>query len=196
MGDGCAGRVRVAALLFSGVVWARSARAEVGETLRIVSTFGAGFDFRPNEKASMTALGLARDYVNAPGARFALSGELYPLILFRQSTLDRTALETRPAIAAAMLLTYRGGARVVGPGFRVEAGSGLFWAWYAPVPADGTRFNFYSQLGASVVWKRENAVSFALGYRYLHISNLSLFPDNPNPGVSFHTLVFAVEWLK
>jgi hypothetical protein len=196
MGDGCAVRVRVAALLFAGVVWARSARAEVGETLRIISTVGAGFDFRPNEKASMTALGLARDYVNVQGSRFALSGELYPLIVFRQSTEDRTALETRPAIAAAWLATYRGGARAGGLGFRLEAGTGLFWAWYAPVPADGTRFNFYNQAGASVVWKRGSAPSFALGYRYVHVSNLSLFPDNPNPGVSFHALVLAVEWPK
>ncbi|MGZ5427683.1 MAG: acyloxyacyl hydrolase [Thermoanaerobaculia bacterium] len=196
MGDGCAVRVRVVALLLGGVVWARSARAEVGETLRIVSTVGAGFDFRPNEKASMTALGLARDYVNAQGSRFALSGELYPLIVFRQSTEDRTALETRPAIAAAGLATYRGGARVVGVGFRLEAGVGLSWAWYGSVPADGTRFNFYSQAGASAVWKRGNAPSFTLGYRYVHVSNLSLFPDKSNPGVSFHALVFAVEWPK
>ncbi len=177
-------------------VVARDARSEEKETLRVVSVFADGFDLRPKERASLTAFGLARDYAVVPGSRFALSGELYPFVLVRQSTGDRLETELRPAVAAAFLFTYRGGSRDRGLGFRIEAGTGLSWAWYGSIPTDGTRFNFYSQLGGSIVWKRGTAPSVALGYRFLHLSNLSLFPDNANPGVSFHSAVVAIEWPK
>jgi len=186
-------RAVVVAIALATVV-ASEARSEEKETLRVVSVFAGGFDLRPNEKASLTALGLARDYAVVPGSRFALTGELYPVVLVRQSTEDRLGTELRPALAAAWLFTYRGGARDRGVGFRVEAGSGFSWAWYGSIPTDGTRFNFYNQLGASIVWKRGPELSLALGYRFIHLSNLSLFPDNANPGVSFHSAVVAIEW--
>jgi hypothetical protein len=111
--------------------------------------------------------------------------------MLRQGTGRPGEKEWNGVLASSAVVAYRGGPLDGGVGWRLELGSGLSYA-IRRNPAGGTKFNFWDQGGAAVTWRsRETGRGYALGYRMAHFSNLAL---KPNPGITFHTLSFAVDW--
>ncbi len=81
-------------------------------------------------------------------------------------------------------------------GFELEAGTGPMWAEKA-VPASTSRFNFMSQLGASVVLLPHSRTPLIAGYRFQHISNGGYSPRNPGLNVSSFVLgVRIASWRR
>ncbi len=162
-----------------------------GEPFRIVALGGSSFGGRAWESSEFGSAAVARDLRVFGNSRFVGSGEIHPLLGLRQRRLDRNGTEGRVASALGLLLAYRGGARGPGWGYRVELGSGLLYSWNGAIPADASRFNFFDQAGASVVFSRADRTTWSLGYRFVHSSNLNLFSRARNAGVSFHALVVS-----
>jgi hypothetical protein len=124
--------------------------------------------------------------------RLGGSVELYPLLVFNQTRTDHFTRERVAASALSTLFTFEIGARQAPWGLRVEAGSGVFYG-YRPIPAAGSRFNFYDQIGGRLVLRLRKGGAISLGYRRLHISNLGL-AGTDNPGLSLHTVVAAFDF--
>ncbi len=125
------------------------------------------------------------------GHRFGLSVEAYPALLIHQTRTLRAGRETIPAVSAGGLLTYAIGFGRSRFGLRLEGGAGLFYS-RDPVPAAGSRFNFFDQGGAQLSVRLGDDRRLWAGYRRVHISNLGLVGDD-NPGLSFHSLVLAID---
>jgi hypothetical protein len=157
---------------------------------RVLLQAGQAFDPPSVRFAEFAGVAVARDMRLA--GRLGGSVELYPLLVFNQTRTDHFTRERVAASALSTLLTFDIGARQGSWGLRVEAGSGLFYG-YRPVPAAGSGFNFYDQLGACLVHRIASERAISLGYRYLHISNLDL-AGSTNPGLTFHTAVAAFDW--
>ncbi|MFI5120680.1 MAG: acyloxyacyl hydrolase [Thermoanaerobaculia bacterium] len=157
---------------------------------RIFLQAGQAFDPPSVRFAEFTGLAVARDLPLA--GRLGGSVELYPLLLFNETKADHVTRERVAASALSILLTFDVGGRQAPWGLRLEAGSGLFYG-YRTVPAEGSRFNFYDQLGGRLVRRIASERVISLGYRYAHISNLSLLGSS-NPGLTFHTAVAAFDW--
>ena len=166
------------------------------DQVRILVVGSQLFDHRLYEGSDLLTVGFARDYPLALHSRFAFAGELYPFLLFHQDTGTNTSDEREftPGAAAAGLIAYRGTFSEGRWGYRVELGSGGVYSPYRAVPAGGTRVNFYDQAGFAVTRHQSAGPAVSLGYRWIHISNLSLFHNRENPGVDFHALVIALEW--
>jgi hypothetical protein len=162
------------------------------QPLRLLMQGGESFGGRTWESSAFGSMALARDFLLAAGSRFAVSTELYPVFVVRQRQLDRTSSESKVASALAGLLVYRGGTLGPGWGYRVEVGTGLLYPWNGAVPADGTRFNFLDQGGASIVYR--TSVEWSVGYRLVHVSNANLFGVHRNPGTSFQAVVVSIGW--
>lgn len=157
---------------------------------RVLLQGGQAFDPPSVRFAECAGAAFARDLHLA--GRLGGSVELYPLLVFNQTRTDHVTRERVAASALSTLFTFDIGARRRSWGLRVDAGSGLFYG-YRPVPAVGSRFNFYDQLGARLVHRVANERAISLGYRYLHISNFGL-AGSSNPGLSVHTAVAAFDW--
>lgn len=157
---------------------------------RVVLHAGQAFDPPSVRFAEFAGVAVARD-VRLAG-RLGASVELYPLLVFNQTRTDHFTRERVAASCLSILLTFDIGLRQGSWGIRADAGSGLFYG-YRPVPAAGSRFNFYDQGGARLVRRIASERAISLGYRFLHISNFGLAGTN-NPGLSFHTAVAALDW--
>ncbi|MCM3876689.1 MAG: acyloxyacyl hydrolase [Thermoanaerobaculia bacterium] len=140
--------------------------------------------------AEFAGVAVARDVPLA--GRLGGSVELYPLLVFNQTRTDHVTRERVAASCLTPLLTFDIGARGGPWGLRAEVGIGFFYG-YRPVPAVGSRFNFYDQLGARLVHRLASGRAISLGYRYVHISNLGL-AGTANPGFSLHAAVAAFDW--
>ncbi len=125
--------------------------------------------------------------------------ELYPLQLYGQPDApapqgahDRA---TVPASAACVLARLRLLSKGRWAPF-VEAGAGPLYAYTSPVPAGGTRGNFFDQAGLGVVFKARNGDRWEALLRYVHVSNADLGRDGrlSNPGVSF--LAAGIAWSR
>lgn len=160
------------------------------DRVRYLAGAGQAFDYRSDQFAEMQAFAIGQDHPIVKGSRFVVSTELTPVI-FRQGTGRPGEKEWNAILAGVTMLAYRGGPIGDGIGYRVELGAGVSYG-IRRVPAGGTKFNFYDEGGASVTLRR-GARGYALGYRMVHLSNLLL---NPNPGITFHTVSFALEWYK
>lgn len=157
---------------------------------RVLLQAGQAFDPPSVRFAEFAGAAIARDLRLA--GRLGGSVELYPLLVFNQTRTDHFTRERVAASALSTLLAFDVGARQASWGLRVEAGSGLFYG-YRPVPAAGSRFNFYDQLGARLVHRIASERAISLGYRWLHVSNFGL-AGSSNPGLSLHTAVAAFDW--
>lgn len=168
------------------------AAAQIGrvDATRVLSVSGQAFDYRPNQFAELQAFAFGQDRPLFGSRRLVLSTELTPVFL-RQGTGRPGEKEWNFVLASDVVVAWRGGPRGDGVGYRLELGSGLSYGVHRN-PEGGTKFEFHDQGGAAVVLKR-GAHGWALGYRMVHFSNLAL---KPNPGITFHTLSFALEWYK
>lgn len=140
--------------------------------------------------AEMAGIAVARDFPLT--GRLGASAELYPLLVFNQTRTDFVTRERVGAVSAGGLLTFDVGRRDAWLGLRLEGGAGLLWG-FAPVPAAGSRFNFFDQGGARLVARLRSGDTVSAGYRRVHVSNLGLAGDD-NPGLSLHQLVLAYGW--
>ena len=157
---------------------------------RLLAVYGQAFDYRENQFAELLTLGFAQDRPLFGSRRFVASNELTPVFL-RQGTGRPGEKEWNAAFVAGLLLAYRGGRQGDGVGYRLELGSGASYA-IRHLPAGGTKFNFCDQGGATLTYRKGDR-GVSLGYRMVHFSNLLL---DPNPGITFHTLVLAWEWWR
>lgn len=157
---------------------------------RVFLQAGQAFDPPSVRFAEFAGLAIARDLPLS--GRLGASVELYPLLVFNETQADHVTRELVAASALTTLLTFDVGARQALWGLRLEAGSGLFYG-YRTVPAEGSRFNFYDQLGGRLLRRIASEQVISLGYRYVHISNLGLLGSS-NPGLTFHTAVAAFDW--
>jgi hypothetical protein len=180
------------ALALLAVVVALPAAAQIGrvDATRVLSVSGQAFDYRPNQFAELQAFAFGQDRPLFGSRRLVVSTELTPVIL-RQGTGQPGGKEWNAVLAGDMVVAWRGGPRGDGVGYRLELGSGLSYG-IRRNPEGGTKFEFHDQGGASVTLRR-GMRGWALGYRMVHFSNLAL---KPNPGITFHTLSFALEWYK
>ncbi len=140
--------------------------------------------------AEMAGIAVARDF--GLTGRLGASAELYPFLLFNQTRTDHVTRERVGAVSLGGLLTFDVGRRGSWLGLRLEGGAGVLWG-FAPVPAAGSRFNFFDQGGARLVARLGNGDTVSAGYRRVHVSNLGLAAGD-NPGLSLHQLVLAYGW--
>jgi hypothetical protein len=168
------------------------ASAQIGkpDRVRYLAVAGQAFDYRENQFAELQAFALGHDRPLFGSVRFVASTELTAAFL-RQGTGRAGEKEWNVAVSPALVVAYRGGRRGGGLGYRLELGSGVTYAYHR-LPAGGTKFNFYDQGGVALTLRRGRR-GYALGYRMVHFSNLLL---NPNPGITLHTVSFALEWYK
>jgi hypothetical protein len=155
-----------------------------------MASYGQASAPRSQGFAEAGSLSLARDVALDSG--FVWGVELTPLFLFNLTRVDLPdrPRERRSAVAVAPFLAWETSSRPV-VGLRVEASAGLLWA-FAPVPAEGSRFNFYEFLGGRVRVRLSRGLSLSSGLRRTHVSNLGTAgPDNP--GLSFYTGVLALD---
>jgi len=150
---------------------------------------GQAFDYRENRFAEMQTFAFGQDRPLFGLRRLVASTELTAAV-FHQGTGYPGKQEWNAAFALATVVAFRGGPEQ-GIGYRLELGAGPSYA-IKQVPSNGTKFNFYDQGGASITLRKPWG-GYALGYRMVHLSNLLL---NPNPGITLHTLVFALEWAR
>jgi len=183
-------RILLAGLL--GLALARSAAAQIGKPDRVrwLAVAGQAFDYRENQFAELQAFAFGQDRPLFGSARFVASTEL-TVAFFRQGTGRPHDKEWNAVFAPALVVAYRGGPKGDGLGYRLELGSGVSYGWHR-VPAGGTKFNFYDEGGVALTLRR-GPRGYALGYRMVHLSNLLL---TPNPGITSHTVSFALEWYK
>jgi hypothetical protein len=97
----------------------------------------------------------------------------------------------RRVILAALVVTFTIGPPAGAWNARIDAGSGLFYA-ADRVPARGSRANFFDQGGLFILHRLDSVRRLRVGYRYVHVSNLSLLGDI-NPGLTFHALALGFD---
>ena len=119
--------------------------------------------------------------------------EATPLFVVNQTRVDLPGRprETAFAVAALPLLLFDAFPRSA-VGFRLEGGVGLFWG-FSPVPAEGSRFNFFDLFGGRVTLRTSDRFALSVGIRRTHVSNLGL-AGTDNPGLSFYSGVVGLSW--
>ncbi|MEO7919547.1 MAG: acyloxyacyl hydrolase [Thermoanaerobaculia bacterium] len=156
---------------------------------RVQGEGGQAFAPASQRFAEFAGAGLARDFRLVSHLGGAV--ELYPLLAIHQTREDHLSRETVPAVAAALLVTFTIGPPAGAWNVRMDAGSGLFYATHR-VPAQGSRANFFDQGGLWLLHRLASGRRVRAGYRYVHISNLSLLGDI-NPGLTFHALALGLD---
>ena len=162
--------------------------------VRLIGMYGEAFAPASQGPAEMGALAVARDFRLT--GRLTIAAELFPFLLFSQTHRvgpERTPeRETAGAVALGLPLGFTVGDRAGDWLVRFDGGSGLFYG-FSKVPAGGTHFNFFNQIGAVVIRRLGSGHRLALGYRLVHVSNLHIGGIN-NPGLSLHTAVVMFDW--
>lgn len=158
----------------------------------MISSYGQASAPRSQGFAEVATLSVARE--SPLGAGFSWGVELTPLFVVSQTRVDLPGRprETVFAVAALPLLVFHAFPRS-SVGVRLEGGVGLFWG-FSPVPAEGSRFNFFDLFGAQVrVRLPDHRAALSGGLRRTHVSNLGVVgPDNP--GLSFYSGVVGFSW--
>jgi hypothetical protein len=159
---------------------------------RVSAAYGQASAPRSQGFAEFASLGLARDW--ALGRGFSLGVEVTPLFAVNETRVD---LPGRPreaayAVAASPVLAFTHLLRTSRVGLRLEGGVGILWG-FSPIPAEGSRFNFVSQLAGLVLVRAGTDRLVSLGVRRAHVSNLGL-AGKDNPGLSFYSGVAGVSW--
>jgi hypothetical protein len=121
------------------------------------------------------------------GGRWGVTFELWPVLVWNLAPLEGGGRETVAALAADGLLTFDAGPRAGRWRIRLEAGVGPSWA-SEPVPARGSRWNFFNEEGARFLWRCPDGSVGSLGYRFVHVSN-GRSSGEENPGLNVHALV-------
>ena len=186
---------RLLPLLLPALLASRFCLAQTEVTpLRLTAMYGQAFAPVTQGPADMGALGVARDFLVT--GRLTLAAELYPVLIFSQTHLvgpERTPeRETVAALALGLPAGFTVGDRTRDWLLRFDGGSGLFYG-FSKVPAGGTHFNFFNQIGAVVIRRLNSGHRIALGYRLVHVSNLHIGGVN-NPGLSLHSVVAMFDW--
>ena len=176
-------------LVASALTISAPACAQFPRGWRIQAEGGQAFAPASQRFAEFAGAALARDFRLV--SRLGGAVELYPVLLIHQTREDHVTRQTVPAAAAALLLTLTIGPPDGAWNARLDAGSGLFCAT-DHVPAQGSHANFFDQGGIWLVRRLESGRRVRAGYRYVHISNLSLFGDT-NPGLTFHALALGID---
>lgn len=156
----------------------------------VISSYGQASAPRSQGFAEFGALSLSRDVPLASG--FVWGVELTPLFLVNLTRVDLPGRprERRAAVALAPFLAWETSSQST-VGLRLEASAGVLWA-FAPVPAEGSRFNFHEIVGGRVRVRLSRGLSLSGGLRRTHVSNLGTAgPDNP--GLSFYAGVLALD---
>jgi lipid A 3-O-deacylase PagL len=174
----------------------RAEAQEPGDQTRVFGLLGRSFDQRTRQRADLVTVAWARDFPFEAGSRFAVTTELYPLMIVNEEDGKSGARVTVPVTAATGLFTYRDNVRGLPWSYRVSAGTGVSMAFGRAVPAGGTHFNFLSQFIFEIVRSLPEGRSISVGYRFFHMSNLDLVPDNDNPGVTLNVLAVAYSWKR
>lgn len=190
--------VLVAALLLSGPALAQESSAgrdarsvpapAAPERLGVVGIAGRAGGPESAGPADVGGLGLATRF--GLGGRWGVGLELWPLLLWRQAPPEGSGRETVPSVAAAGLLTFDAGPAAGRWRIRLEAGVGPMWA-SEPVPARGSRWNFFNEEGVRFLWPLRDGSLGSLGYRFVHVSN-GRSSGAENPGLNVHAVV--VGW--
>jgi len=164
--------------------------ASLGSDWHVITSYGQASAPRSQGFAEFGSLSLARDFPLGRGLVWGV--ELTPLFFVNLTRVDLPdrPRESRAAVAAAPFLAWEAFPRRAA-GLRLEASVGLLWA-FAPVPAEGSRFNVLDVFGGRVHVRLSDDVSLSFGLRRTHVSNLGLAgPDNP--GLSFYAGVLALD---
>lgn len=120
------------------------------------------------------------------GRRWGVTVEGWPLLLWRRETAGGGERETVAAFALDGLLTFDAGPRAGRWRVRLEAGVGPMWA-ADPVPARGSRWNFFDEEGVRLLWRFGDGSAGSIGYRFVHVSN-GRSSGERNPGLNVHAL--------
>jgi glycosyltransferase involved in cell wall biosynthesis len=124
------------------------------------------------------------------GGRWGITLEVWPVLVWNRAPLEGGGRKTVPAVAADGLLTFDAGPRAGRWRIRLEAGVGPSWA-SEPVPARGSRWNFFNEEGVRFLWRLPDGSVGSFGYRFVHVSN-GRFSGEENPGLNVHAL--AAGW--
>ena len=157
----------------------------------VFASYGQASAPRSQGFAEAATLSVARE--SPFGAGFTWGVEVTPLFVVNQTRVDLPGRprETALAVAALPLLIFHAFPRS-SVGVRLEGGIGLFWG-FSPVPAEGSRFNFFDLYGAQVRVRLSDRAALSGGLRRTHVSNLGVVgPDNP--GLSFYSGVIGLSW--
>lgn len=182
-------------LLLPALLASRFCLAQTEVTpLRLIGMYGQAFAPPTQGPADLGALAVARDFPVT--GRLTIAAEFFPLLIFSQTHRvgpERTPeRETVAAVALGLPAGFTVGDRSGDWLLRFDGGSGLFYG-FSKVPAGGTHFNFFNQIGAAVIRRLGSGHRIALGYRLVHVSNLHIGGVN-NPGLSLHTAVLMFDW--
>jgi len=167
--------------------------APPGPCWHLILTYGQASAPRSQGFAETATLSVSRDV--PLGSGFAWGLELTSLALVNLTRVDLPdhPRESRALVAGAPFLAFEAFPRSA-VGLRLEAGVGILWA-FAPVPAEGSRFNFFEFAGARVRIRLSRRAALALGARRTHISNFAVVgPDNP--GLSFYAGALALDFAR
>ena len=139
------------------------------------------------EAAGEAAVGGGAVTLDLPlGGRWGVTVEGWPLLLWRRETAGGGERETVAAFAVDGLLTFDAGPRAGRWRVRLEAGVGPMWAT-DPVPARGSRWNFFDEEGVRLLWRFGDGSVGSIGYRFVHVSN-GRSSGERNPGLNVHAL--------
>lgn len=156
----------------------------------VVASYGQASAPRSQGFAEGATLGVGRDFPLFGVFKWGL--EVTPLFVVNQTRVDLPGRprETVFAFAALPLLVFDAFPSS-SVNVRLEGGVGVFWA-LSPVPAQGSRGNFYDLFGARLRLRVSPTAALGAGIRRTHVSNLGLAgPDNP--GLSFYAGVLALD---
>jgi hypothetical protein len=116
---------------------------------------------------------------------FAITGELCPVILFREKS------GTTYAFSAALILRH-----YFAPNARIrpfiDAGAGAVIS-SRPIPRDVSRVNFTPQGGGGVAMPLSQTAVLTVQYRIRHMSDWAL--TSYNPGANSNELQVGVSWI-
>jgi len=179
------------ALVVTVVALARPARAEerpvadrpvalAGLSLFVLGGVAAG----PETAGAAELAGVAAARTVAAAGRWRVSVELWPLLVWRLEAEE--GRRTSPAAALDGLLSFDAGPRGSAWALRLESGAGPMYAT-EPVPAAGSRWNFFAQAGVRAVRRGGGS---SLGYRFVHVSN-GTGPGPENPGLNLHAVILG-----
>lgn len=180
-----------AALLAPGRVTATEPGAGRLEGPRGLGLVGiGGVAAGPASAGEAGTAGLAVTRAFRLGGRWGVTLEAWPALLWRREAEAGGRRETVPAFALDGLLTFDAGPREGRFRVRLEAGVGPMWAT-EPVPARGSRWNFFNEEGIRFLWRLPGGGVGSAGYRFVHVSN-GRSSGAENPGLNVHA--FVVGW--
>ncbi len=150
---------------------------------------GQAFASTSQHFAEFAGAAVSRDLALSRRVKVAL--ELFPVLVFNETRADQRTRERVVASALAVLVSYAIEGDSSPWGLRFDLGTGGLYG-YGRIPAAGSRFNFFNQLGGFVTFQAGGRTLEA-GYRWVHVSNAGLVTGTGNPGLTFHALVLGVR---